>query len=90
MPEQSLAAWPQASNVEHQRILDREGSALQRALSLATQGGSGPGSRKSGLAASRTLTRSVSLGPVPSSFADVPPLAIAMLVCGTRGDVQVR
>ena len=86
--EEVPAALVQTSNVEHQRILDREGSALQRVLSSGLHEGAGLGSRKSGLAASRSLAHTVSSGPAPA-VEDIPPLAIVMLVCGTRGDVQV-
>lgn len=57
------------------------------------QAGSSPRSRGLKRGRSRTLKRSLSRwarsGTSPVKDRDVPPLAIAMLVCGTRGDVQV-
>ena len=70
----------------------REGSAMQRALSQRATSqkslhGAARAARMSSLASapSRSFSRSVGSGPAQ----DVLPLAIAMLVCGTRGDVQV-
>ena len=59
--------------------MSRSGSALQRAASARTPESS-PRSEEKPASRSATYMR--------ADHADVPPLAIAMLVCGTRGDVQ--
>ena len=57
----------------------RSGSAIQRAASGKIPESS-PQSEQKPASRSATYMR--------AEHADVPPLAIAMLVCGTRGDVQ--
>ena len=77
--------------------MQREGSAVQRALSQRALSIRGAGTtRMARLAASLagSLSRTLSRADAAPDLAegdshDVLPLAIAMLVCGTRGDVQV-
>ena len=71
---------PQAEDEEHQANISRTGSSFKR----VTSGKLPPESPQQEQRAA--LRRSASY-KAPGR-ADVPPLAIAMLVCGTRGDVQ--
>ena len=76
----------QSQNLEDHRSITREGSSVQRAQSQRCPQPSSSAKCSSGR---KPSARSVGSGPA-QNFASVPPLAIALLVCGTRGDVQVR
>ena len=76
----SNGSSPQTEDKEHQEDLSRTGSSFQRVTSARLPLES---PQQEQTAAPR---RSASY-KTPGSI-DVPPLAIAMLVCGTRGDVQ--
>jgi hypothetical protein len=69
----------QAEDEEHQKGMSRTGSAFQR----ATSGKLPPSNSQREPMPER---RSASFKQADRT--SVPPLAIAMLVCGTRGDVQ--
>ena len=69
----------QAEDEEHQKGMSRTGSAFQRATS-------GKLPRRNSQAEPMPERRSASFKQADRT--SVPPLAIAMLVCGTRGDVQ--
>ena len=71
---------PQTEDEDHQEDLSRTGSSFQRVTSAKLPPKS---PQQEQTAAPR---RSVSYKA--PGLVDVPPLAIAMLVCGTRGDVQ--
>ena len=71
---------PQAEDEKHQENISRTGRSFKR----VTSGKLPPESpRREQRAAPRRSASCKAPGRV-----DVPPLAIAMLVCGTRGDVQ--
>ena len=69
----------QAEDEEHQKGMSRSGSAFQRATS-------GKLPRSNSKTEPMPERRSASFKQADRTSA--PPLAIAMLVCGTRGDVQ--
>ena len=71
---------PQTEDEDHQEALSRTGSSVHRVTSAKLP----PDSPQQEQTAAPK--RSVSY-KTPGRI-DVPPLAIAMLVCGTRGDVQ--
>ena len=71
---------PQAEDEEHQENISRTGSSFKR----VTSGKLPPESPQQ---EQRAAPRRSASYKAPGRI-DVPPLAIAMLVCGTRGDVQ--
>ena len=71
---------PQAEDEKHQENISRTGSSFKR----VTSGKLPPESPQQ---EQRAVPRRSASYKAPGRV-DVPPLAIAMLVCGTRGDVQ--
>ena len=69
----------QAEDEEHQKGMSMTGSAFQRAISGKLAGSN---------AKTEPMPERLSAGFKQADRTSVPPLAIAMLVCGTRGDVQ--